>query len=290
MDLQEALQLTFAGLTIGSIYAIVALSFTIVFNATGVANFAQGEFVMLGGLVVVTLISVGLPLAPAAALAVVLVAAGAGVIHTATIARVPRAEVFSLIMITLGIAIVIRTIAQLAWGTEARRVPAFTGGAPVTIGGATITAQALWVIGGSAVLMVALYLFFKRTRAGQAMLASSENREGAALVGIYVRRVRLVAFMLGGALGALAGILIAPITTALYSAGLALTLKGFAASVLGGFGSAVGAVVGGVLLGLLEAYGTGLFSSGYQDLIAFAVLVTILIIRPGGILGSRALA
>lgn len=289
MDAQEALQLTFAGLTIGSIYAVVALSFTIIFNATGVANFAQGEFVMLGGVVVASLIAAGLPLAVAAIAAVAIVAAAAGGIHTATIARVPRADIFSLIMITLGISIALRAIAQLVWGTEARRVPAFTSGEAFSIGGATITQQTLWVIGGSAIVMALLYVFFKRTRGGQAMLACSESREGAALVGIYVRRTRLAAFVLGGALGALAGVLIAPITTALYSTGLALTLKGFAASVLGGFGNVVGAVIGGLLIGLLEAYGTGIFSSGYQDLIAFAVLVAILIVRPGGILGSRVL-
>jgi branched-chain amino acid transport system permease protein len=289
MSSQEVLQLTFAGLTIGSIYAIVALSFTIVFNATGVANFAQGEFVMLGGVVVASLASAGLPLAVAAIAAVAIVAAAAGAIHTVTIARVPRADVFSLIMITLGLSIAIRTLAQIIWGTQARRVPAFTDGAVLSIGGATITQQALWVIGGSAVMMGLLYAFFTRTRSGQAMLACSESQEGAALVGIHVRHTRLTAFILGGAIGALAGVLVAPITTALYSTGIALTLKGFAASVLGGFGNVVGAVVGGLLIGLLEAYGTGVFASGYQDLIAFAVLVAILIVRPGGILGSRVL-
>jgi branched-chain amino acid transport system permease protein len=285
----ESLQFLFTGLAIGSIYALVALSFTFIFNAGGVVNFAQGEFVMLGGFFAVTLTTWQVPLWLAAAGAVIGVGLVAGVIYMTTIRRLPNASTFTLIMITLGLAIVIHTIAQLVWGTQAKTLPELRGGEPFRIAGASITAHAILVMVVSATLMVMLYLFFKRTRPGQAMLAYSDNREGAALVGVNAKRVGLAAFILGGAVGGLAGFLVTPITTVNYLIGLTFTLKGFSAAVLGGFGNAGGAVAGGLLLGLLETFSTGILPSGYEGLVPLTILVLILMVRPGGIFGSRAL-
>lgn len=290
LTVQELLQFALTGITVGAIYAIVALSFTIVFNATGVVNFAQGEFVMLGGLFTVTFVQLHWPLALAAAAAIACAALVAWMVHTMTIGRARHSSVFSLIMVTLGIAIVVRVLAQFAFGTEPKALNTYASGISVNVLGATITLQAIWVILATVVLVAALYVFFKYTRAGQAMLACSENREAAALVGISTARISVMAFVLGGAFSALAGVLVSPITTANYNMGLLFTLKGFSAAVLGGFGSPVGAIVGGFALGILESYGAGLLSSGYQDAIALIVLVVILIVRPGGVVGSRALS
>lgn len=290
MIFSEALQFALAGLTVGSIYAIVALSFTIVFNATGVVNFAQGEFVMLAGLFAVLLVAAKLPLVVAVIGAVLIVGVVSVFVHTLTVRPIEgRADHFTMIMVTLGVSITIRVLAEFVFGTESKALPAFSGNGAIKFAGATITPQAIWVLAASALLMACLYIFFRFTRPGQAMLATSENREAASLVGIDVKRVSLFAYVLGCSLGALAGVLVAPITTAVYTQGLVFTLKGFSAAVLGGFGSAVGAVVGGLVLGLLEAFSAGFISSGYHDLIALLVLVGILMFRSGGIVGSRAL-
>ncbi len=286
----EALQFALSGITVGSVYAVVALGFTIVFNATGVVNFAQGEFVMLAGLLAVWLVALHIPLWAAAVGAVLIVAGVAAAIHALTVRPIERrAGHFTMIMVTLGVAIMLQVIAQLLFGTEAQALPSFTGDGAIRILTATITVQALWILGGAAVLMAGLYLFFSRTRAGQAMLATAENREAAGLVGIDTRRVSLYAYVLGCGLGALAGVLVTPMTAAVYTQGLVFTLKGFAAAALGGFGSPVGAVIGGLALGLLEAFSAGFVSSGYQDLIALVALIAILMFRPGGIVGTRTL-
>lgn len=287
---REVLQFLVAGITAGAIYAIIALGFTIIFNATEVANFAQGEFVTLGGMVAVTLNgSWGVPLPFALLIAVITVAAVAAFMERVTIAPVPRASVFSYVLITLGCSIALKTAELLIWGKDPMRLQPFTADRPIAFLGATVVPQTLWVLGVTVVLMVLLYFFFTLTSTGQAMLATSENRHGAALVGINVRRMHSLAFTMGGGMGALAGVLLTPMTTTSYTMGLILAIKGFAASVLGGFGSSAGAVVGGLALGIIEAFSAGFISSGYRDFIAMAILIALLILRPGGILGTRAL-
>lgn len=289
MSRQDLVQYLLSGLTLGSVYAMVGLSLTIVFNATGVVNFAQGELVMVAGLVAASTVASGMPLLLAAAVAIAAAALAAELAYLGTIAPIRHSTLFSLILVTLGVAIVTRTLAQLAWGTEARALPPFTGGESIDVLGASLTPQAIWVMAGTAATMLCLYLFFTRTRAGQAMLACSENREAAALVGIDTRWVAAGAFALGGALAGLAGVLITPISSAVFSVGLTYTLAGFAAAVLGGFGSAPGALVGGLVLGLLESFGGGLISSGYREVFPLVALVLVLMVRPGGIFGTRAL-
>lgn len=287
---REVLQFLVAGVTAGAIYAIIALGFTIIFNATEVANFAQGDFVTLGGMVAVTLNGTwGIPLPLTVVIAVVVVALVAGLVERLTIAPVPRASVFSYVLITLGVSIALKTAELLIWGKDPMRLQPFTADRPIPFLGATVVPQTLWVLGVAVLIMVLLYLFFRFTRIGQAMLATSENRHGAALVGINVRRMHSLAFTMGGGMGAIAGVLLTPITTTSYSMGLILAIKGFAASVLGGFGSSAGAVVGGLALGIIEAFSAGFISSGYRDFIAMALLIALLMLRPGGILATRAL-
>lgn len=284
----ELAQFLLSGLTVGSIYALVALGFAIIYNASHVINFAQGEFVMIGGMATVSLLGAGLPLAPAAALAVALAALIGLLLARFAVQPARGASVVTLIIITIGAAILLRGIAALVWDKRIHALPAFSGEAPIALAGATIAPQSLWVIGVTALIVCALWAFFNRTLTGKAILAVSHNRLAAQLMGISVRRVLLVSFALSAALGALAGILVAPITFTSWDVGVMLGLKGFAAAILGGMGSGPGAVVGGLALGLLESLGAGYVSSAYKDAIAFIVMLAVLMLMPGGLLGRRA--
>ena len=274
------------GLTAGAIYALVALGFSIIFNASRVINFAQGEFVMIGGMSAVSLLAAGLPLPLAIVGAVVIAGAIGLLLDKFAVERAQQADVVTLIIITIGASILLRGLAQLVWDKRIHALPPMSGDRPIEIFGATIVPQSLWVLGVALAIVVALSWFFGRTRLGKAMLATSHNRLAAQLVGIDVRKVLFVSFGLAAALGAIAGVLIAPITFTSYDAGIMLGLKGFAAAILGGLGSFPGAVVGGLLLGLLESLGAGYVSSAYKDVIAFVIILAVLFIRPNGILGA----
>jgi branched-chain amino acid transport system permease protein len=282
----QALQFLAAGLTSGSIYALVALGFSIVFLASRVINFAQGEFVMIGGMAASSLVSVGVPLAAAMAIAVAIAAAVGLVLEKLAIERASRADVTTLIIITIGASMLLRGIAQIVWGKGIRSLPPISGEQPIAIGGATILPQSLWVLGTTIAIVAALSWFFGRTRLGRAMLATAHNRLAAQLVGIDVKLVLFASFGLAAALGAVAGMLIAPIGFTSYDTGVMLGLKGFAAAILGGIGNFHGAIFGGLLLGLLESLGAGFVSSAYKDAIAFVVLLGVLFVRPDGILGA----
>ena len=280
------LQFLAGGLTVGAIYALVALGFSIIFNASRVINFAQGEFVMIGGMSAVSLIATGLPMSVAIAGAVAVAAVVGLLFEKFAIERAPRASVVTLIIITIGASIFLRGLAQLVWDKGFHALPPLSGERPIALFGATILPQSLWVFGVTIAIVAALSWFFGRTRLGKAMLATSHNRLAAQLVGIDARKVLFASFGLAAALGAIAGVLIAPITFTSYDAGVMLGLKGFAAAMLGGLGSFPGAVAGGLLLGLLESFGAGFVSSAYKDVIAFVVILAVLFLRPDGLLGA----
>jgi len=281
------LQFVASGLTTGAIYALVALGFTIVFNASGAINFAQGEFVMVGGMSAATLAAAGVPLPLAILLAVAVAVIVALVIERVAIAPARHAGTVTLIIITIGVSLFLRGLAQLVWGKGVFRLPAFSGEEPIAIAGATLLPQSLWVLGGATVAVLALRYFYGRTLAGKAMLATAFNRLAAQLVGINTRAVLFASFGLAALLGAVGGVLIAPIAFTSYDAGIMLGLKGFAAAMLGGLGSFPGAVLGGLVLGLLEGLGAGFVSSAYKDAIAFVVILAVLFFLPGGFLGAR---
>ncbi len=281
------LQFVASGVTSGAIYALVALGFSIIYNASGAINFAQGEFVMIGGMSAVTLVAAGVPMpvvVPLAALTAVMVAL---LLEKLAIEPARKASTVTLIIITIGASLLLRGLAQLVWDKRIHSLPAFSGDAPLQFMGATVLPQSLWVLGGAALAVGALSWFFGRTLFGKAMLATSYNPLAAQLVGINTRTVLFVSFGLAGMLGALAGVLIAPITFTSYDSGIMLGLKGFAAAMLGGLGSFNGAVLGGLLLGLAEALGAGFVSSAYKDVIAFVVLLAVLFFMPGGLRGAR---
>lgn len=282
------LQYLFAGLTSGAIYALAGLGFAIIYNASSVINFAQGEFIMIGGMAAATLVAAGMPLPLAALVAVAGTMLVGMVLEKLAVEPAREAGTMAIIIITIGASILLRGLAQLAWGKGFHTLPAFSGERPLAVAGATLMPQSLWVLGVVVAVIVALWWFFSRTLFGKAMLATSYNRLAAELVGIGSRRVLLAAFALSALLGAVGGVVVTPITFANTDAGIMLGLKGFAAAVLGGLGSGLGAIVGGLIVGLVEALAAGTLSSAYKDAIAFVIILVVLIFMPQGLFGKKA--
>jgi branched-chain amino acid transport system permease protein len=285
--LEAFLQFLFSGVTVGAIYALVALGFTLIYNASHVINFAQGEFVMIGGMATVGLVDAGWPVWAAAPLAVLLAVAVGVALERLAIAPAREASTVALIVITIGASIFLRGLAQLVWDRNYHTLAPFSGEAPIRVLGASILPQSLWVLGVSLLAVLALGWFFGRTLLGKAVLATAHNRLAAQLVGIETRAIMTLCFALSALLGAIGGVLITPITLTSYDAGVMLGLKGFCAAILGGMGSAPGAVLGGLVLGVAEAMGAGFLSSAYKDAIAFVLILAVLLAAPGGILGAR---
>ncbi len=287
--MQELLQYLFSGLTSGAIYAVIALGFTMLYNATGLINFAQGEFVMLGALSLVSLWKgFELPLAVAFAGSVAGVAAVGILMERLAIGSVRKPHPIVLVIITVGASILFRGVAMMIWGKDAHSVGTFSKHAPIEIGGAVLLPQSVWILVIVLLVVACLQFFYRKTLTGKAMEACAISKKAAALLGIGTERMTLLAFAVSAAMGALGGILIAPITMSSYDMGTMLGLKGFCAAMLGGLGTSWGAVLGGLLLGVLEALGVGFVSSSLKDAIAFLLLLLILYMRPSGILGKRA--
>lgn len=284
--LPDLVQFALAGITVGAIYGLVAVGLNIIFNATGAVNFAQGEFAMLGGMLGAALLpATGLPLPAVIVITVVAVAAIGVLLERLAINPVRHGEVLNLIIITIGASILLKGAVMVTLGKNAAGLPAFTGERPLHVLGATVLPQALWILGVALAIMVILHLFFSRTLVGKAMQAVAIDREAARLVGIKVGRMVMLSFALAAAAGAVAGIIITPLTLTIYDAGTMLGLKGFAAAVAGGLGNTFGGIAGGLLLGLLEAFGGGLIASEFKDVLAFLLLLLLLFFRPRGLFG-----
>ena len=288
MSLHLLPQFIVSGVTNGSVYALIALGFCLIQNATGLVNFAQGDFVMLGAMIAVSLYQAwGLALPIAFPLAVISVAMIGMLLERGPIRWSRNRDVLTLVMVTVGASISLRGAGMVIWGKGERMLPAFGGDTPILIQGAAIMPQTLWILGISCLVLSALFIFYRFTLVGKAMRAVADNPYGARLIGISERRMVALAFAMSGAMGALAGILITPLTGMNYSAGLMLGLKSFAGAILGGYGSTPGAVLGGLLLGVLEALGAGFISSAYKDAFAFLVLLAILFVKPAGLFGAE---
>ncbi|MCL5982421.1 MAG: branched-chain amino acid ABC transporter permease [Firmicutes bacterium] len=279
-------QFLLVGLTLGSIYALVAIGFVLIYNVTGVINFTQGEFCMLGAMLSVTFVRQGIHVVPAALLAVAAVVLFGALLERAAINPARKATPLTLIFITLGAATSIRGVALLFFGTEPYTLPIFHNAQPLRLAGATVTWPSLTALAVAIVVVFLLFLLLERTMTGKALRACMVNKLAAQLMGINPQLMSLLAFTLSAAVGAVAGIIITPITLAVYDMGLMLSLKGFIAATLGGLASAPGAIVGGLLLGVLEALGAGYIGSGYKDVAAFLALLVVLFVRPDGIIGA----
>jgi branched-chain amino acid transport system permease protein len=276
------------GITNGFVYALVGLGIAVVFRGTRIINAMQGEFSLVGGMVAFLVVErLGLPLA-VAALAGVLAGGVLGLVMEFALVRPTRrrgASEESYLLLTLGVAFAISASVLYFIGRDSRNLPGIGGEGSALVFDAAVRHHALWLVILSSAVMLLLRWFYGRTRIGLSMMAASIDEEGAATIGIDVALMRSASFLLGGLVGGLAGVLVSPLVTIHYEMGLLLTLKGFAAAILGGLVNPFGAVVGGVTLGLIESLAVVSVSSGYKDVIAMTLLIVIMIFMPNGILG-----
>lgn len=273
------------GIVFGAIYGINAVGFSIMYNATSIINFTQGEFVMLGGMLTAALYThAHLPL-PLAALAAIVATTAIGLVVERVAIRPlwrRQAKDWTYVFMLFAVATVIPNIIMLLISRDAETFPAFGGNRLVALGSVTVSSQALWVLGVTAVVAFFLQAFFNHTLLGKAMKASAVNRRAAAWMGIPVERMVALSFGLSALLGALGGVVFTPLITTQFNIGLSFTLKGFAAAIIGGLGNITGAIVGGLVLGVLEALSTAFISSMYGDAVTYGVLFVVLLVWPTG--------
>lgn len=288
MNFDLFFQYIVAGITYGTIYAVVAIGFNIIYNATGIINFAQGEFVMLGGMTAVTLLRY-LPLPAAVLAAMIITMLVGGLIEILFIRWLYKPSVLRMIIITIGLSILIRETALHIWGEGVKALPYFTGTSvsSIKLGGVFISPQVLWVVGISAVMVALLNVFFNYTITGRQMRACSVNRDAARLCGINAKNMVTLSFMLSAAIGALGGCIVSPITYVQYDSGTPLAIKGFTVAILGGLGNSVAAVAAGLVLGILESFSIWVMPAAYKDVISISILLLILFVRPSGLFGSK---
>jgi branched-chain amino acid transport system permease protein len=274
-----------SGLATGSIYALMALALVIIYNATRTLNFAQGEMLMVSTFVAWTAQrALGWPLPATLLVAVVAAAVMAWAIERVLIRRAVAATHWDVLIITVGLSLILRSLAGLAWTHDEFPFPSFFGSRPVTIGPVRLAPASLGIIGASLSLMALLYALFTWTRLGRAMRAVAQNQRAARLMGISVERVYATSWILAAVVGAVAGVLVSPVVFLSSKMGL-IVINGFTAAVLGGFGSMPGAVAGGMLLGVVENLAPLYLPSGIRYSVPFLVLIAILVVRPAGLLG-----
>ncbi len=289
MDITLVIQTVISGIGTGIIYGLIGIGFCVIYNASGIVNFAQGMFVMLGGMVTHALLThAGLPLALAIPLTIVLAAALGIAVDRLVVQPLWRrnATMFVMILATLAAQIVVERLTLMIAGDQPRTFSGFTTAAPWKISGVAISPQLVWIAGASLVLVAGLALFFARTRTGRAMRACAINREAAALQGIPVSRMLALSFALSAALGAMAGILITPTQYTAFNVGVPFAISGFIAAILGGFGNAAGAFAGGIMLGVAQALAIVLFGAGFKNVAALSILLIFLLARPQGLFGK----
>ena len=281
----ELFAFSLSGLTVGFVYALVGMGFTVIYNSSGIINFAQGEFVMAGGMIMVFVLAAGVPTVPAFAIAVALTALlGMALWKLIDLSR--DSSQVSLIILTLGYAIFLRGLTEVVLDKELHTMPSFVGDGAFEVAGTVVSYQSLLIVAVSILIVVGLYLFFRHTRTGKAMIAVSDNPESARLMGINIRVILLINFALSASIAAVGGILLTPIASTNYEVGIMLGLKGFAAAIIGGLSNPFGAVLGGLILGIIEALVAGYLSSEYKDAVAFVIMLLILFVRPGGIFST----
>ena len=278
-------QYVLAGVVVGAIYALIAAGFVLIYQVTGLINFAQGEFAMIGAMTASALATGGMPVFEAAAIAVLAAALTGAFCYLLAIRPARASTGVTLIFITLGLDVALRGLGLFVWGTNPLSLPAFTGGAAITVFGGALPPQAMWVLLTDVLVFAALYLFFRHTYAGTAVRAAVANPPIASTFGIPLRTFAFWSFVAAAAIGGLGGVVVAPITSATYDMGLTLGLAGFVAAVLGGLDSLPGALVGGFVLGIIEKLAGGLLSTGWEQGVGFLILVLVLVLRPQGLLG-----
>lgn len=284
----DIIQAISAALSVGSMYALVALGVTLIYNSTNIINFAQGEFVMLGGMTMVTLYSKlnwPLYLSIPATIAVVVVVGMA--LMKVSYRPGKSTSLITVLIITIGASLFISGSAMHIWDADIHRFEPFSGDTPIKFLGAAIVPQSLWIIGITIIVLIILVIYFQQTIYGKAMKACGLDRTAASLVGIRVKRMVLLSFAMSAALGCGAGIILTPLTMIDYSGGMLLSIKGFSAAILGGMGSFIGAVIGAFIFSFLESFAATFVSSSLKELVTFIVIINVLLFRPRGIMGPR---
>jgi branched-chain amino acid transport system permease protein len=284
------LQFLFSGLTVGAVYALVGIGFNITYNATSIINLAQGEFVVIGGLMMWFFAeSLKLPFLVSVAFTILSAGIVGLLMERLTIKPLKNPDLLLMIMITVAVSIVLRGVLMFSFGKDPYVYPSFTEGEPLSIYGAIIQQQTLWVIGITGFCITLLFFFFKKTMVGKAMLACAVNPTAAKLVGINVSRMVMLSFVLSAVVGAIGGMAITPISLMEYDKGPMLAVKGFCAAIMGGLGTNRGAVLGGFIIGILESMTAGYIHSGLKDAVALIILLLILFFKPAGIFVSKAM-
>jgi branched-chain amino acid transport system permease protein len=278
-------QYVLAGVVVGAIYALIAAGFVLIYQVTGLINFAQGEFAMIGAMTAASLATNGMRPLEAAAIAVAVAALTGAVCYVLAIRPARASTGVTLIFITLGLDVALRGLGLFVWGTNPLSLNAFSGGAAITVFGGVLPPQSMWVLLTDVIVFGALYVFFRHTYAGTAVRAAVANPPIASTFGIPLRTFAFWSFVAAAAIGGLGGVVVAPITSATYDMGLTLGLAGFVAAVLGGLDSLPGALVGGFVLGIVEKVAGGVLSTGWEEGVGFLILVLVLVLRPQGLLG-----
>lgn len=282
------LQAIISGTTVGCTYALVGLSIATVYNVTRIFDLSQGQYVMLGAMIVCFLFKLSLPIGSSILLALILpLVVGLVIWRVVLYGASQRYSAMTLIMITFGIAMLIEGLAFLVFGTSIRMNPSYLNIRPIRIYGATMSPQAPVIYGVTILIVIGLWLLFNRTKVGRALRACHEQPLAARLMGIYPKRMMYFSFLLAVCLATVAGISIVPVTAVSYNMGVDWVIKGFLASIVGGISRSQGVVVGGLALGLLESFVAGLTSSGYASIISLAVFIVLLLFRPAGLMTSR---
>jgi len=283
----QFLQLVVTGITMGAIYSLIGLGYVTIYKTSHVVNMAQGSFVMMGGFFAYALLSeAGLPYAAAIVISIIAVVLISVAMYLLVLRPIMKTSLVNMILATVGLSLLFESLVLLIWGGYGKSVPAFTGDTMLWVGGVFVSPQNLWVVGLMLVLFLGLYFLGSRTRAGKQMTATATNPNAARMSGISTNRMIILAFAISSAIGAMGGIAITSLIPMTYQSGGIWGLSGFVGAILGGWGSSGGAVIGGLALGIIQSIASGVLPAGWQDAIAFALLILILYFRPQGLLGT----
>jgi branched-chain amino acid transport system permease protein len=287
--MEQAIQTIIGGLLQGSVFAVVALGFSLVFRVTGAINLSQGAFCIVGALAMYSFqVSLGWPVALAAAAAAAVTAAAGAVIGASVfVPALPRLPASSMLILTAGLLTTLEGLSLVVWGSQPYALPPFSGEAPVSVLGVRLPTQGFWIAGAALAIIAAVWYLLMRTALGEALRACAENPTAARLMGIDVPRMTLFSFALAALIAGIGGIVVAPILSFQFDTGRFFTISGFSAVAIGGLGSLIGAVAGGEQLGVSEQLAAGYISSLFANGIALALLILTLLVRPNGLFTAR---
>lgn len=282
------IQLIINGLAMGAIYAMIGLGIALIFRAVQAVNFAQGEFVVFGGFLSITMLrTFNMPIWLAIIVGVFLTMMLGYLFQRLVYIPLQKSSVITVVVATMGVSTVLKDTARLIWGASPQSFPELLGSKIISIGELYIVPQNLVILGAALLLFIVQYILFERTFLGKQMQAVAQDKEASALMGIKVNRMIAFTFLYSSGLAALAGVLVAPVTYIWSTMGSGLVQKAFIATILGGFGSVPGAILGGLFVGVVEALCGGFISSVYQDAFAFIILIIVLVVRPMGFFGEE---